>query len=133
VQQAVVLQQALEPSQAATFAAAGGNLALNALADSTAGAAGDVGAVKAQVASIQSKVDEVGVQAASAHESLATLDGRVSEASTTLASISNSVTSVHQQVTKVQELYPESVKQQFLQLKGAVLDVNAIKQHLNLP
>jgi outer membrane murein-binding lipoprotein Lpp len=133
VQQAVVLQQTLEPVQAGTLAAVGGHLALNALTSSTSNAATDVTAVKAQVASIQTKVDTVGAQVDSAHQTLATLDGRVTEASSTLAGISTSVTSVHDQVTKVQELYPDSVKQQFLQLKGAVLDVQAIKTHLNLP
>jgi outer membrane murein-binding lipoprotein Lpp len=133
VQRAVVLQQTLEPVQAGTFAAAGGHLAINALTDATANAATDVTAVKAQVASIQTKVDTVGVQVDSAHQTLATLDGRVTEASSTLSTISSSVSSVHDQVTKVQELYPDTVKQQFLQLKGAVLDVQAIKQHLNIP
>ncbi len=133
VQQAVVLQQTIEPVQAGTFAATGGNLALNALTDASAHAATDVGAVKAQVESMQTKVDEVGTKVDSAQQTLATLDGRVTEASSSLASISNSVSSVNAQVTKVQELYPDSVKQQFLQLKGAVLDVQTIKQHLNLP
>lgn len=133
VQRAVVLQQTLEPVQAGTFAAAGGHLAIDALTDSTANSASDVGAVKSQVAAIQTTVDAVNSQMDSAHQTLATLDGRVTEASSTLSTISSSVTSVSDQVTKVSELYPDSVKQQFLQLKGAVLDVQAIKQHLNLP
>ena len=37
------------------------------------------------------------------------------------------------QVNKVQQLYPAAVRDQFLSLKGAVLDVQAIKKHLNLP
>ena len=49
-----------------------------------------------------------------------------------MSSSSNSVATVHDQVTKVQELYPDSVKQQFLELRGAVIDVQAIKQHLNI-
>ena len=133
VQQAVVLQQAIEPVQAGTFAATGGNVAIDALTDSSAGAATDVGDVKQQVAAMQAKIDAVGTQVDSTQQSLATLDGRVNQASSTLSSISNSVSSVHEQVTKVQELYPDNVRNQFLQMKGAVLDVQAIKEHLRLP
>jgi hypothetical protein len=133
VQQAVVMQQTFEPVQAATFSASGGKVALDALTDSSVQAATDVGAVKAQVASIQTKVDTVGTRVDSAHATLATLDGRVTEASSALTTISHSVSSVSSQVNKVQQLYPAAVRDQFLSLKGAVLDVKAIKQHLNLP
>jgi archaellum component FlaC len=132
VQQAVVLQQAFEPVQAGTFAATGGKLALDALTGSAVQAATDVGAVKAQVASIQSTVDNVSTKVDSAHTSLATLDGRVTEASSSLTTISNSVSNVSSQVNKVQQLYPAAVRDQFLSLKGAVLDVQNIKKHLNL-
>ena len=133
VQQAVAMQQAFEPVQAATIAAGDGGIALNALTDSSVQASTDVGALKSQVTSIQSKVDDVGAQVGDAHNRLSTLDGRVAEASSTLATVTSSVSSVSNQVTKVQELYPDSVKQSFLELKGAVLDVQAIKTHLNLP
>ncbi len=36
-------------------------------------------------------------------------------------------------MNKVQQLYPAAVRDQILSLKGAVLDVQTIKQHLNLP
>jgi hypothetical protein len=133
VQQAVVMQQAFEPVQAGTFAATGGKLALDALTDSAVRAATDVGAVKAQVASIQTTVNDVSTKVDSAHASLATLDGRVTEASSSLTTISSSVSNVSSQVNKVQQLYPAAVRDQFLSLKGAVLDVQTIKQHLNLP
>jgi peptidoglycan hydrolase CwlO-like protein len=132
VQRAVVLQQAFEPVQAGTFAADDDKLALNALTDSSVKAATDVGAVKTQVAAIQSKVDVVGTKVDAAHTSLATLDGRVTEASSSLTSISNSVSNVAGQVNKVQQLYPATVRDQLLQFKGAALDVQKIKQHLNL-
>jgi len=133
VQQAVAMQQAFEPVQAATIAAGDGGIALNALTDSSVQASTDVGALKSQVTSIQSKVDDVGAQVGDAHNRLSTLDGRVAEASSTLATVTSSVSSVSNQVTKLQERYPGSVKQSFLELKGAVLDVQAIKTHLNLP
>ena len=126
------MQQAFEPVQAGTFAATGGKLALDALTGSAVQAATDVGAVKAQVASIQSTVDDVSTRVDSAHTSLATLDGRVTEASSSLTTISNSVSNVSSQVNKVQQLYPAAVRDQFLSLKGAVLDVQNIKKHLNL-
>ena len=133
VQQAVAMQQAFEPVQAATIAAGDGGIALDALTDSSVQASTDVGALKSQVTAIQSKVDDVGAQVGDAHNRLSTLDGRVAEASSTLATVTSSVSSVSTQVNKVQELYPDSVKQSFLELKGAVLDVQAIKTHLNLP
>ena len=133
MQQVVAFQQAFEPVQAGTLSASEGKLGLDALTSSAVSAATDVGAVKAQVASIQSQVDTVGAQVTTAHATLATLDGRVAEASSTLASVSSSVSSVSSQVNKVQQLYPAAVRDQFLSLKGAVLDVQAIKQHLNLP
>ncbi len=133
MQQVVAFQQAFEPVQAGTLSASGGKLGLDALTNSAVSAASDVGAVKAQVSAIQTKVDTVGAQVTTAHASLATLDGRVAEASSTLASVTNSVQSVSSQVNKVQQLYPAAVRDQFLSLKGAVLDVQAIKTHLNLP
>ena len=133
MQQVVAFQQVFEPVQAGTLSASGGKLGLDALTGSAVSAATDVGAVKSQVASIQSKVDAVGAQVDTAHATLSTLDGRVSEASSSLATITNSVQSVSSQVNKVQQLYPAAVRDQFLSLKGAVLDVQAIKQHLNLP
>ena len=69
VQQAVVMQQAFEPVQAATFSASSGKLALDALTGSSVQAATDVGAVKAQVATIQSKVDTSARKVDSAHTS----------------------------------------------------------------
>jgi len=132
VQSALVMQQALEPVQAGTFSAGDGHVALNALTDSSQHAAVDVGAVKSAVDAIQAKVDSVASDVGDAHTRLSTLDGRVQETSSTVSSISNSVATVHDQVTKVQELYPDSVKQQFLELRGAVIDVQAIKQHLNI-
>ena len=133
MQQVVAFQQAFEPVQAGTLAASDGKLGLDALTGSAVSAATDVGAVKSQVATIQTKVDAVGAQIDTAHATLATLDGRVAEASSTLASVTNSVQSVSTQVNKVQQLYPAAVRDQFLSLKGAVLDVQAIKSHLNLP
>ena len=133
MQQVVAFQQAFEPVQASTLSASEGKLGLDALTNSAVSAATDVGAVKAQVASIQTKVDSVGAQVDSAHATLATLDGRVAEASSTLATVSSSVQSVSGQVNKVQQLYPAAVRDQFLALKGTVLDVQAIKSHLNLP
>ena len=67
-----------------------------------------------------------------AHTSLATLDGRVTEASSSLTTISHSVSNVSNQVNKVQQLYPAAVRDQMLAFKGAALDVKKIKQHLNL-
>jgi hypothetical protein len=133
MQQAVVFQQVFEPAQASTLSAADGKLGLDAVTGSSVQASTDVGAVKSQVAAMQSKVDAVGTELDAAHASLATLDGRVAEASSTLATMSNSVQSVSGQVNKVQQLYPAAVRDQFLALKGTVLDVQAIKTHLNLP
>jgi len=133
VQQAVVMQQTFEPVQAGTLSASGGKVALDALTDQSVHAATDVGAVKAQVATIQTRVDTVGARVDSAHATLATLDGRVTEASSSLATISSSVSTIGSQVNKVQQLYPVAVRDQFLSLKGAVLDVQKIKEHLDLP
>ena len=133
MQQVVAFQQAFEPAQASTLSASDGKLGLDALTDPSVQASTDVGAVKTQVAGIQTKVDAVGAQVDAAHATLATLDGRVAEASSTLASVSSSVSSVSSQVNKVQQLYPAAVRDQFLALKGTVLDVQAIKTHLNLP
>ena len=133
VQRAVVMQQAFEPVQAGTLSAVDGGLALDALTDSSVQASTDIGDVKSQVASIQSTVNTVGQQVTAANATLATLDGRVTEASSTLATMSSSVQSVSSQVNNVQQLYPAAVRDQFLALKGTVLDVQAIKQHLNLP
>ncbi|MGZ4334889.1 MAG: hypothetical protein ACXVRJ_11545 [Gaiellaceae bacterium] len=132
VQQAVVMQQAFEPVQAGTFSAAGGKLALDALTGPTVQAATDVGAVKAQVASIQTNLNNVSTKVDAAHTSLSTLDGRVTEASSSLTTISNAVSNANNQVNKVQQLYPAAVRDQLLAFKGAALDVQKIKQHLNL-
>ena len=56
----------------------------------------------------------------------------MTEASSSLTTISNSVSNVSSQVNKVQQLYPAAVRDQILSLKGAALDVKKIKQHLNL-
>ena len=110
-----------------------GKVALDALTDPSVHAATDVGAVKAQVATIQTKVDTVGATRRLAHATLATLDGRVTEASSSLADDLELGLDDRHQVNKVQQLYPAAVRDQFLSLKGAVLDVQKIKQHLDLP
>ena len=56
----------------------------------------------------------------------------MTEASSSLTTISNSVSNVASQVNKVQQLYPAAVRDQLLEFKGAALDVEKIKQHLNL-
>ena len=77
-------------------------------------------------------MNDVSTKVDAAHTSLATLDGRVTEASSSLTTISHSVSNVSNQVNKVQQLYPAAVRDQMLAFKGAALDVKKIKQHLNL-
>jgi hypothetical protein len=133
VQTALIFQQSMEPVQAGTFSAGDGNVAVDALTDSAVRAATDVQALKSQVGGLETKVDRASNRVDSAHQRLATLDGRVNETSSTVASISNSVTTVHEQVNKVAELYPDSVKQKFIELHGALGEVQQIKKVLNIP
>jgi uncharacterized coiled-coil protein SlyX len=132
VQQAVVFQQAFEPAQAMTFVG-GDQVALDALTDTTVAANGDVTAVKGQVAAIQSKVDQVGGKVEDQGKTITALDTKVTQTSSRVQTIDNRVGDVNTRVSKVQELYPTEVRNQFLALKGAVLDVQTIKGHLNLP
>jgi len=133
VQTAIVFQQSMEPAQASTFSAGDGNVAVDALTDSALRAATDVQALKTQVGGLEVKVDRAANRVDSAHQRLSTLDGRVNETSSTVAAISNSVTTVHEQVNKVAELYPDSVKQKFIELHGALGEVQQIKKVLNIP
>ena len=132
VQQAVAFQQALEPAQAMTFVARD-HVALDAVTETTVAANGDVTAVKGQVAAIQSKVDQVGGKVEDQGKTITALDTKVTQTSSRVQTIDNRVGDVNTRVSKVQELYPAEVRNQFLALKGAVLDVQSIKDHLNLP
>jgi uncharacterized protein YqgV (UPF0045/DUF77 family) len=132
VQQAVVLQQTFEPAQASTFAG-DGKVALNALTDSTVLSAGEVTDVKGALATVQGQLADVSNKVGDAHTTIAALDSKVTQTSSKVDAVNTSVSDVRQKVNKVQELYPEEVKTQFLAMKGAVLDVNAIKSKLNLP
>jgi archaellum component FlaC len=132
VQQAVALQQAFEPSQATTFVGRE-QVALNAVTDPTVAANGDVTAVKGQVAAIQSKVDQVGGKVEDQGKTITALDTKVTQTSSAVQTIDNRVGDVNTKVNKVQALYPLEVRNQFLEIREAVLEVNAIKDHLNLP
>jgi archaellum component FlaC len=132
VQQAVVMPQTFEPAQATTFAKSG-QVALNALTDSTVQSAAEVSGVKSTLATVQTQVADVSNKVSDAHTTIAALDTKVTQTSSKVDSVNTSVSDVRQKVNKVQDLYPDTVANQFLALKGAVLDVNAIKAHLNLP
>jgi archaellum component FlaC len=132
VQQAVAFQQALEPAQATTFGG-GDQVALDAVTETTVAANGDVTAVKGQVAAIQSKVDQVGGKVEDQGKTITALDTKVTQTSSHVQTIDNRVVDVNTKVSKVQTLYPDEVRNQFLDIKEAVLDVKSIKAHLNLP
>ena len=132
VQQAVAFQQALEPAQATTFGG-GDQVALDAVTETTVAANGDVTAVKGQVAAIQSKVDQVGGKVEDQGKTITALDTKVTQTSSRVQTIDNRVGDVNTKVNKVQALYPDEVRNQFLEIRQAVLEVNAIKDHLNLP
>lgn len=132
VRQVVALQQAFEPTQATTFVG-DAKLALDALTDGSVAANGDVTAVKTQVATIQAQVDGVSGKVDDHATTLTALDTRVTATGNRVQTIDDRVVDVNTKVGKVQDLYPTEVRDQFLALKSAVLDVNVIKQHLNLP
>jgi archaellum component FlaC len=132
VQQAVAFQQTLEPAQASTFGA-GDKVALDAVTETTVAANGDVTAVKSQVAAIQSKVDQVGGKVDDQGKTITALDTKVTQTSSRVQTIDSRVGDVNTKVNKVQALYPDTVRDQFLDIREAVLEVRSIKDHLNLP
>ena len=132
VQQAVAFQQAFEPAQATTFVGSQ-KVALDAVTETTVAANGDVTAVKGQVAAIQSKVDQVGGKVEDQGKTITALDTKVTQTSSRVQTIDSRVGDVNTKVNKVQALYPDEVRNQFLEVRQAVLEVKSIKDHLNLP
>ena len=131
-QKAVALQQTVEPAMAMTKVA-GEKAALSALADSTLEANVDVTAAVAEMSQLGVRVQDVQNRVGQAEQTITSLDTRVQGTSTQLASIDAGVEVVTQKVNAVEDLYGGDVRREFLALKGTVLDVKAIKDHLDLP
>jgi uncharacterized coiled-coil protein SlyX len=132
VQRAVALQQTVEPAMATTKVASG-KAALTALSDSVHEANVDVTAAVAEMALLGGQVEEVSTRVGKAEQTITSLDTRVQGTSSQLASIDAGVEVVTQKVNAVEDLYGADVRKEFLALKGTVLDVKAIKDHLDLP
>ena len=132
VQRAVALQQTVEPAMAMTKVA-GGKTALTALADSMHEANVDVTAAVAGVEELGGQVADVQTRVVQAEQTITSLDTRVQGTSRQLESIDAGVEVVTQKVNAVEDLYGDDVRKEFLALKGTVLDVKTIKDHLRLP
>ena len=132
VQRAVALQQTVEPAMAMTKVA-GEKAALTALADSTHEANVDVTAAVAGVEELGGQVADVQTRVVQAEQTITSLDTRVQGTSRQLESIDAGVEVVTQKVNAVEDLYGDDVRKEFLALKGTVLDVKTIKDHLRLP
>ena len=132
VQRAVALQQTVEPAMATTKVA-DGKAAFSALADSMHEANVDVTAAVAEMGQLGGQFEAVQSRVGKAEQTITSLDTRVQGTSAQLASIDAGVEVVTQKVNAVEGLYGADVRKEFLALKGTVLDVKAIKDHLDLP
>ena len=132
VQRAVALQLTVEPAMATTKVA-GGKTALSALADTTHEANVDVIAAATGVSELTGQFEQMATRVGHAEQTITSLDTRVQGTSRQLESIDAGVEVVTQKVNAVEGLYGADVRKDFLELKGTVLDVKAIKDHLQLP
>lgn len=130
MQQAVTLQQVVEPAQAALH---GGvrKAGLEALAGNAVRSVGEVSALQDTVDSMVGTVTDLDGRVQTVREDVTGLDGKVEVAvSQTLGALDAKVETVRGQVTTIQSIYPEPVKEKLLDFHTKLLDVDDLKRRV---
>lgn len=129
LQQAVSLQQVVEPAQAAVQTTR--KVGLEALAGTAVRSVGEVSALKATVDGVAGTVQDLDGQVQSVKQDLTGLDGKVEVAvSQTIGALDAKVETVRGQVTTIQSIYPEPVKEKLLDFHTKLLDVDDLKRRV---
>jgi hypothetical protein len=129
-QQAVTLQQVVEPAQVAVPASAG-KAGLDALAGAVVRSAGEVNELRATVDGVATDLRQLDGTVETVRQDVAGLDGKVEVAvSQTIGSLDAKVETVRGQVSTIQQLYPEPVKEKLLDFHTKLLDVADLQRRV---
>lgn len=130
LQQAVTLQQVVEPAQVAAQTGAR-KVGMEALAGTAVRSVGEVSALKEVVDAVQANVGSLGSQVETVQQDVTGLDGKVEVAvSQTLGALDAKVETVRGQVSTIQAIYPEPVKEKLLDFHTKLLDVDDLKRRV---
>jgi hypothetical protein len=139
VQQAVRVQQALEPAQASVATQIGRQPGIDALVQTAAGATGNIGALQATVAAVSEELEvlgrstsEVSAGLQEVRETVSNLDGKLTVAvDREFTRLSNEVTDLTGQLVEVERLFPEPVKETLLDFHSKLLKVDQLEEAVN--
>lgn len=133
IQQAVVMQQTIETVQAATAAAPTTKVALEAVTSASERSDAKLDSVESKVAKVEGDFGTVGADIARVKRDVSSLGGRVDVAITqSIGTLDSKIENVKSQISQVERLYPEPVKEKILEFNRKLVDVDSIKAHLGL-
>lgn len=130
LQQAVNLQQVVEPAQVAAQTGVR-KVGVEALAGTAVRSVGEVSALKGALDAVQADVGSLDSRMATVQQDVTGLDGKVEVAvSQTLGALDAKVETVRGQVSTIQAIYPEPVREKLLDFHTKLLDVDDLKRRV---